>query len=57
LLSFLYKLLDISHLADANWGGHEQLCDSGEPFTQAFLKKEVDEIMVGGRERVVFGCS
>jgi len=35
-------------------GVHEQFGDFGEPFAEAVLKKEVDEIMVGGRGCLVF---
>ena len=39
-------------------GVHEQLGDFGESFAEAVVKKEVDEIMMGGRGGLVFvhGC-
>ena len=52
--AFIRSGTDVLGAFHEHGGVHEQFGDFGEPFAEAVLKKEVDEIMVGGSGVLVF---
>ena len=52
--AFIRAGTDVLGAFHEHGGVHEQFGDFGEPFAEAVLKKEVDEIMVGGSGGLVF---